>query len=73
MLQELEGNDIPAIKEFQLPKSRPVKYDEAKLAKFVDKLFFLWEFQPKLIEFYSNLLESLVGHYSDREMFPLSL
>lgn len=69
MLKGLEGNDIPALKEFQVPKSRVTKYDEAKLARFIDKLLFLWEFQPKLVEFYSSLLESLVGHYSDREMF----
>ena len=70
VLKGLEGNDIPSIKEFQIPKSRVVKYDETKLARFIDKLLFLWEFQPKLVEFYSNLLESLVGHYSNREMFP---
>ena len=70
VLKGLEGNDIPSIKEFQIPKSRVVKYDETKLARFIDKLLFLWEFQPKLVEFYSNLLESLVGHYSYREMFP---
>ena len=69
VLKGLEGNDIPALKEFQVPKSRIAKYDEAKLTRFIDKLLFLWEFQPKLVEFYSNLLESLVGHYSDREMF----
>lgn len=72
VLKGLEGLNVPSLKEFQVPKSRIVKYDEAKLTKFIDKLFFLWEFQPKLIEFYSNLLESLVGKYSQREMFDFS-